>query len=70
MRKLYPDQKKKQKKKNYQGHMNEHFSVIMGRKNINNNKKNPKKSQSEIRTLNLCEQRKTTCALNENTNET
>lgn len=45
--------------------MIEHFSVIMGRKNINNNNK----SQSEIQTMYLCEQRKTTCALNENTNE-
>lgn len=49
--------------------MNEHFSVIMGRRNINNNNKK-KKSQSEIWTLYLCEQRKTTRALNENTNET
>ena len=50
--------------------MNEHFSVITGRKNINNNNNNKQQqSQSEIQTMYLCEQRKTTCALNENTNE-
>lgn len=65
MRKLYPDQKKKKLLGTYE------WALLCdnGQKEYQQQQQQ-KKSQSEIWTLYLCEQRKTTRALNENTNET
>ena len=61
MRKLNPDQKKKL--------LRTYEWALLCDNGEKEYQQQQQKSQSEIQTMYLCEQRKTTCALNENTNE-